>query len=175
MAYRKIALVVILLASSLACRSPLNPEYWVNLAFDSPPTLPPDMSTDTPTAETSTPTPWPEVESAPAGETTSTPYDDDEIQGQWKGMAQWLCESNPPWEVTLIFNKNGSVSTTVISGADSVVENAVWTLKGDNIHIQYKYGSWEGNVLNGTMQGIMNNTGTTTGKPCNGVWYAARD
>ena len=48
MAYRKIALVVILLASSLACRTPFNPEYWFNLTFDSPPTLPHEMSTDTP-------------------------------------------------------------------------------------------------------------------------------
>ncbi len=176
MAYRKIALVVILLASSLACRTPFNPEYWFNLAFDSPPTLPPEMSTDTPAAESSTPTPWPEVESTPAGETTSTPYDDDdEIQGQWIGMAQWLCDNNLPWEITMVFSNDGSANITAVSGANSVVENAGWTLNGEDIQIQFKESLWEGTMMNGTMQGIMNDTGTTTGKPCNGVWYAARD
>ena len=131
---------------------------------------------------TSTPIASPTQEASPKQETYPTPQaepssTDDNSQyiiGRWSGVAQWLCDDNPPCMTTLDFKADGMVTVTcTYSGQSPAVMDTTWVLNDDNIQIQSETSPWIGTISGNTMQG--NFVETRADYQCNGVWSVTRE
>ena len=91
------------------------------------------------------------------------------ILGDWNGTAQWLCKTNPVWQVQMNFSSDGKVSAILISevGSSDTV-NANWSMSGETITIDFPGTVWTGIVEENTI------SGTFDDENCSGVWLVNR-
>ena len=96
--------------------------------------------------------------------TTSTSVEENSIEGTWRGTAQWLCENNPVWNLSMNFQSNGSISATLSGPGDTTIAQGSWTLEGNEIRIQVQTNFWYGTLTDKTIKG------TFEEDDCSGVW-----
>lgn len=95
---------------------------------------------------------------------TSTSVEENAIEGSWQGTAQWLCDDNPVWTLTMSFQANGSVSATLSGPGDTTTSQGSWTLDGNEIQIQFNTNFWYGTLSENKIDGFFEED------ECSGVW-----
>lgn len=152
--YRLAAIVTVLLAAILACSTQYN---------DLKPTQ--EHPEKAPVTTETVPPP----ETLQKAEPSLTQKESQEITGQWHGQAQWMCDDNPSWALTLDFQANGTVTATLVNSSNTSEETANWVLTEDNILIQFSPTPWNGKVTGETMSGAFSDT------QCSGIWFAIKE
>jgi hypothetical protein len=103
----------------------------------------------------------------PQPQVSPTSVDADSFLGVWTGTAQWQCENNPVWSISLDFKENGSVSATVTFKGEVTSADAAWVRTGDSIELQF-ITPWTGTISGNTMNG------TIADENCAGNWSASK-
>lgn len=104
----------------------------------------------------------------PSVTTTSTNSDEDKITGTWTGTAQWKCNDNPVWNMTMNFQSNGTVSITLSGPGETTSAEGKWVLQENQIRIQLQTNFWYGTVTENNIRGSFEED------DCSGVWFAQK-
>ncbi len=108
-------------------------------------------------------------ESSQQDEPQSTDDELNQVDGEWKGSAQWLCDDNPTWMVSFDFKSNQKVAATLTNSSDTISADAPWVLNGDEIEIQFEATIWVGTITDNTMKGSF------VEDTCSGVWSVTKE
>ncbi len=170
----KIVIIAILFLISLACNGPQR--LLLNIAgvqgqVDSLTQVAVPIERETPTstltlvpAQADT-----EIEVAtPHAQASPTSPNEETLLGKWSGTAQWLCDDQPSWWITMDFMRTGNVRITFSGPSEPIVNNFPWFLDGNNIKIQTEYSNWVGAIAGNSI------TGTFSEENCNGVWSVTK-
>jgi len=101
---------------------------------------------------------------SPVVTTTSTSVEKNPIEGTWQGTAQWLCDNNPVWTLSMSFQANGTVSATLTNQNEIFTSQGSWILEGNEIRIQFSTNFWYGTYSENSIDGFFEED------DCNGVW-----
>jgi len=104
----------------------------------------------------------------PQAQSSPTNPNEDILLGLWTGTAQWLCDKQPLWQITMNFMEIGTVTITLSGPSDPIVNNFPWFLDGNTIQILIDQGDWYGSIYGNTM------TGSFVEDKCNGVWSVTK-
>jgi len=107
---------------------------------------------------------------APSEETAGEEVTTDDISGSWAGTAQWLTDNNPPCEVNLNLNSNGTLTSTIVCPSATLTANGSWSLIEGKIDLFFTGFKevWTGSVVGAKM------SGTFVGGESNGVWSVTK-
>ena len=102
----------------------------------------------------------------------SSPTDDAMLQtiyGQWSGTAQWFCDNQPIWSMTLDLQPNEVVSATLTIPSQTNRQNGTWVLSGDDINLYFEHGFMIGIVSGNSIEG------TFSEENCTGAWSVTKE
>lgn len=101
----------------------------------------------------------------------SSPTDDaaSQIYGQWSGTAQWFCDNQPIWSMTLDLQPDGVVTTTLTIPGQTNHQDGTWILSGDDINFYFEHGFMIGIVSGNSMEG------TFSEENCKGAWSVTKE
>jgi hypothetical protein len=100
---------------------------------------------------------------------TATNNDLDNMSGTWTGTAQWLCDDNPTWNMSMNFRANGTVTITLSGPGETTSSEGKWVIQENKISIQLQTNFWYGTVSEKTIKGSFEDN------DCSGVWYAQKN
>lgn len=169
-----IVIIAILFIISLACNGPqrlLLGMAGVQGQVDSLTQVAVPIETEAP-ASTSPIAPTqvdPQIEVAtPQAQASPTSPKEETLLGKWRGTAQWLCDDQPSWWITMDFMRTGNVRITISGPSEPIVNSFPWFLDGNNIKIQTEYSNWVGAITGNSING------TFSEENCNGVWSVTK-
>jgi len=102
----------------------------------------------------------------------SSPTDDAALQiiyGQWSGTAQWFCDNQPIWSMTLDLQPNEVVTATLTIPGQTNHQDGTWVLSGDDINLYFEHGFMIGTVSGNSMEG------TFSEENCTGAWSVSKE
>jgi hypothetical protein len=92
----------------------------------------------------------------------------DMIPGTWTGTAQWMCDDNPVWNMSMDFRVNETVIITLSGPGETTSAEGKWVLQDNKISIQLQTNFWYGTVSEKTIKGSFEEN------DCSGVWKAQK-
>jgi hypothetical protein len=98
--------------------------------------------------------------------TTNTALDN--MSGTWTGTAQWMCDDNPVWNMSMDFRVNETVIITLSGPGETTSAEGKWVLKENQIRIQLQTNFWYGTVSEKAIKGYFEEN------DCSGVWFAQK-